>query len=54
MIDGLRSILKGLLHCHQFYKLFVFLLQYNFSYSCVKAVVLNVQKLCLETLPPST
>lgn len=54
MIDGLGSIRKGLLHCHQFYKLLVFLLQYSFSYSCVKAVFLNLQKLRLETLPPST
>lgn len=54
MINGLGSIRKGLLHCHQFYKLLVFLLQYSFSYSCVEAVFLNLQKLRLETLPPST
>lgn len=54
MIDGLRSVCKGLLHCHQFYKLLVFLLQYSFSCSCVKAEFLNLQKMCLEILPPST
>lgn len=54
MIDGLRSIHKGLLHCHQFYKLLVFLLQCSFAYSCIKTVFLNLKMLCLKTLLPST
>lgn len=33
MIDVLKSIHKDLLHCHQFYKLLVFLLQYSLASS---------------------
>lgn len=38
MIDVLRSIHKDLLHCHQFYRLPVFLLQHSFAASGAKIV----------------
>lgn len=44
MIDVLRSIRNDLLHCHQFYKLLVFLLQSTFASSGAKIVFACVFK----------
>lgn len=38
VIDVLRSIHKDLVHCHQFYKLLVFLLQYSLASSGAEIV----------------